>query len=175
MEISTESASGLFDGNTLSDGLTDIDGRGTMSQSKLIGFLWRESMANFERVKKNKKKRVRFNTVFLKFEIYLRSKVNTGSYKFMADIFNLPSNCTLSNYDTLDGSAKDRLLYDTIREMEIEFEKRKWKIDCSNPMHGEWLGSGVLKFDKMKVKEKLFFNPHTMELVGLLVQICLKK
>lgn len=26
--------------------------------------------------------------------------------------------------------------------------------------------SGVLKFDEMKVKEKLVFNPHTMELVG---------
>ena len=29
-----------------------------------------------------------------------------------------------------------------------------------------WKRSGVLKFDEMKVKEKIVFNPHTHEIIG---------
>ena len=39
-------------------------------------------------------------------------------------------------------------------------------MDTMSPKGGEWLRSGVLKFDEMTVKEKLCFNAHTMELVG---------
>lgn len=28
------------------------------------------------------------------------------------------------------------------------------------------MSTGILKFDEMKVNEKLYFNPHTMELAG---------
>jgi len=155
VEISTESACNLFDDDSLNASLEDIEGRGTISQSEMISFLWRESVTNFKRAKKSGKKRMRFDPVFLKFAIYLHYKVNTGTYKFIAEVFNLPSNRTLSNYDILDGQSKDGLLHDTIQQMEIEFEERKQRINCLNPMHGEWLGSGVLKFDEMKVKEKL--------------------
>ena len=166
VDLSMSCAEGLFDGDVLQSGLNDLGDRDTISQGELIEFLWKESVANFVKAKRSGKGNVRFDPVFIKFAIYLRSKVNTGAYKFMANVFNLPSERTLSNYDTLDGNAKEGILHETLRQMEHEFNNRLKDVDCMNPRHGEWMGSGVLKFDEMKVKEKLVFNPHTMELVG---------
>ena len=57
-------------------------------------------------------------------------------------------------------------MHETLRQMEDEFEQRKKSVNSLNPWYGVWMSSGVLKFDKMKVKEKLVFNPHTMGIVG---------
>ena len=72
-------------------------------------------MSNFLNSKKNGKKSVQFDPIFVKFAIYVRSKVNASAYKFMANVFNLPSDCTFSNYNTLDRRAKDVILHQTLR------------------------------------------------------------
>lgn len=93
--------------------------------------------------------------MFLKFVAYLRSKMNAGLYDFFAKVFNIPTSWTLSNYDTLDGQSKDGILYETIHQMEMEFQNR---LDSLNPIsvkHAGWLRCGILKFDEMKIKEKI--------------------
>ena len=92
--------------------------------------------------------------------------MNTGTYKFIADVFNLPSDQTFSKYDTLDGQSKEGMLYETLQQMEDEFKQRLKTIYCINPWYGVWLRLGVLNINEMKVKEKLVFNPYTMQLVG---------
>lgn len=92
--------------------------------------------------------------------------MNTGLYKFIANVFNLPSNCMSSNYDTLDGHSKDGLLHDILIQIEYEFQQRLESTNCINPIHREWLSLGVHKSDEMKIKEKLCFNPHEIKLVG---------
>ena len=83
-------------------------------------------------------------------------------------MFNLPSWRTLSNFDTLDGQAKEGVLHETLRQMENEINQRIQNVDVINNSHEVWLRSGILKFDEMKVEEKLGFNPHTMELIGFI-------
>ena len=73
----------------------------------------------------------------------------------MANDFNLLKQRTLSNYDTLDGQTKDGLLYQTLEQMENEFDQRLAIVDIINEKYEEWLRSGIIKFDEMKVKEKL--------------------
>ena len=63
--------------------------------------------------------------------------MNTGTYKFMANVFNLTSERTLSNYDTLDENAKEGILHKTLRQMEYEFNNCLKSVDCLNPRHGE--------------------------------------
>ena len=122
MNLNMSCASKLFDDDTLEVGLKDLEGRETIDQDELITFLWRQSVANFLKAKKSGRKSVLFDPVFIKFAVYLRSKVNTGTYKFMSHVFNLPSERTLSNYDTLDGQSKEGLLRDTLWEIEDEME-----------------------------------------------------
>ena len=36
----------------------------------------------------------------------------------------------------------------------------------------KWKRPGVLKFDEMKIKEKIVFNPHTNESIGFEDGVC---
>ena len=121
IDISMSCADGLFDDDKLAEGIKDLEGRDTISQDELISFSSKESVGNYIKAKKSGKKRVRFDPIFIKFAIYLRSKANNSTYQFMANIFNLPSDRTLSDYNTLDGQLKDGILHETLRQMEDEF------------------------------------------------------
>ena len=123
-------------------------------------------MSNFVKARKSGKKSVRFGPIFVEFTIYLRSKVNTCAYKFMVNVFNLPSDRILSNYDTLDRQANEGILHQMLRQMESKVEQRFARAEIMNQHNDEWLRSGILKFDERKRKEKLRFNAHTTELVG---------
>ena len=67
----------------------------------------------------------------------------------------------------LDRQAKDGILHETIYQIENEFENRlvRLKSDISEK-HEDWLRCGILKCDEMKIKEKICFDPHTMEIIG---------
>ena len=73
----------------------------------------------------------------------------------MANVYNLLPDCNLSNYDTVDGQSKEGILHETLRKMENKFSQRLASIDSIHPIRGEWLRAGIIKFDEMKVKEKL--------------------
>ena len=166
VNLSMSSASSLFGENSLKDGFDDLDGRGKIEHSDLISFLWKKSVENFTKAKKSGKRNVCFDPVFIKFAIYLRSKMNVGAYDFMANVFNLPPQRTLSNYNTIDGQSTEGILHQTLRQMENELDQRIGGMGTIDPKHEEWLRTGLLKFDEVKVKEKLCFNQYTMELIG---------
>ena len=50
--MSVDCANGLFGEGIMADGLSDLEGRGTISQGDLISFLWKESVGNFVKAKK---------------------------------------------------------------------------------------------------------------------------
>ena len=50
--------------------------------------------------------------------------------------------------------------------MGYELKNRLSKLKDLDPKHEDFLRSCILKFDEIKVKEKICFNPHTMEIVG---------
>jgi len=126
---------GLFDRDVLKSELDDFVERVTISQGELIKFLWKKSVTDFMKTKTSGKSRVQFDPVSIKFSIYLRSKVNTGTYTFMANVFNLPSNRTLCDYDTLDEQAKEGISYETLLQMENENDQRNKSVYCLSPWH----------------------------------------
>ena len=77
--MSVECTSELFYDDMLAKELDKLDGRDTISQKELISFLWKELVSNYTKAKKSGKKSVRFDPVFIKFAIYLYSKVNNST------------------------------------------------------------------------------------------------
>ena len=68
-------AKDLFNGDVLKSGLDNLGERNNILQGELIEFIWKESVANFVKAKRSGKNNVRFNPMFIKFKIYLRSKI----------------------------------------------------------------------------------------------------
>lgn len=50
--------------------------------------------------------------------------------------------------------------------MEKEIDQQINDVEVLDAAHDVWLRAGILKFDEIKMKEKLCFNPHMIELVG---------
>ena len=104
---------------------------------------------------------------------YHRNKfLGKTAYRFLSSIFNLFSNSTINQYDTLDSNAEDGIMFQTIADMEHDFDKLfpsplGQSLDCY-----KWKWSGVLKFDEMKIKEKIVFNMHTNEIIGFEGSVC---
>ena len=63
----------------------------------------------------------------------------------MSSVFNLLSDRSLSNYDTLDGQSKEGILHEMLLQMEDEFNQRLTNVVLFNQYHKEWIRSGVLK------------------------------
>lgn len=88
------------------------------------------------------------------------------SYDFLSSVYNLPSNCTINQYGTLDSNSEDGIMHETLVDMENDFKKSN-PIDLDQSIeHMKWKRSGALKFDEIKIKEKIVFNPHTNEIIG---------
>lgn len=111
-------------------------------------------------------------------------------YSFLADVFTKSAVFTLNNYDTLDGNAADGILYDTLRDMQVDFKDYLKKSKIVSKEYIMWAREnvrphvyidyllqiptstfpstfkGVLKFEEMKIKEKIVYNPHTNEIIG---------
>ena len=88
-----------------------------------------------------------------------------SSYSFLSSVFNLPSNSTLNNYDNQDSISEDGILHQTLIDMQHDFKKQH-PTPSESQDQDKWLRCGVLKFDEMKIKEKIVFNFHTNEIIG---------
>lgn len=64
----------------------------------------------------------------IRFAIMLRSKLNRGTYQFVASIFNLPSARSFSNYDSINGSAKDGVLFGNLRTLGKRLRESMTKV-----------------------------------------------
>ena len=80
--------------------------------------------------------------------------MGNSAYDFLSTGYNLPSNSILNQYDTLDSNAEDGILHQTLADMQHGFEKNNVISNKSQELL-LWKRFGVLKFDEMKVKEKI--------------------
>ena len=55
-------------------------------------------------------------------------------------------------------------MHETIRDMEEDFKKQN--STATDQVNADLRRMGVLKFDEMKIKEKVVFNPYTNEIMG---------
>lgn len=91
-------------------------------------------------------------------------------YNFLSIVYNLQSNSTLNQYDTLDTNAIDGMLHQTLADMEHDFDKTN-KFTEKYRLYIMWKRSGVSKFDEMKAKEKIVFNHIHMNSLVLRVEV----
>lgn len=82
------------------------------------------------------------------------------AYALLSTVYNFPINSTLNQYDTLDSNTEHGILHQNLADMQHDFEKNNI-ISNKSQVLSMWQRYGVLKFDEMKVKEKIVFNPHT--------------
>lgn len=93
----------------------------------------------------------------------MKKKAGNSAYGFLAEVYNLPKIRTLNEYDTFDTNAQDGILHATVADMENELETY---LKTVPEEFREWSQKVILKFDKMKVREKILMNFHTNEIVG---------
>ena len=112
------------------------------------------------------KTQVRYHPIMIRFAMMISTKLNRGTYDFVSSVFNLPSSRTLANYDSVDGSTKDGVLFDVVRLLGNRLKENMTRVqDCSEG-EKEWMRMGSLSFDSMSIKAKIKFDPHSNELVG---------
>lgn len=165
IKISSKQAELIFDAETERAYKRILDAKNgefdDLPQKDLISYLCKVSWENVRLAKKSGKKAVEFCPIVLKFAHYVKSQMNNSSYSFLANVFNLPSISTLNKKSAYDTNTEDGLMHETMKSMEEDFNhhfKDKEIID--------WDRMGILKFDEMKIKEKMVFNPHTNEIIG---------
>jgi len=92
--------------------------------------------------------------------------MNRGTYKFVSKIYNLPSSKSVSNYDSVDDSSKDGVLYGVSPLIDKRSEVcDKKKIDGGGDER-EWRCMRSSGSDSMSMKKKGKHEAHLIELVG---------
>ena len=94
----------------------------------------------------------------IKFATFVRSKMGNSAYDFLLVVYNLPSNSILNQYDTLD-TAEDGSMHQTLVDMQYNFNNNDSASNLS-PKLSQWKRSGLLRFDKMIIKDFFFQSAH---------------
>lgn len=99
-----------------------------------------------------------------RFAMMIRSKINRGSYDFVANVFNMLSSRLVANYDYVDGSSKDGVMFEVVRmqSKRLGDSMRIAKENGSNNSKMEWMRMGSFSFDSTSIK----CDPHSHELTG---------
>ena len=169
IDVCTDQAELIFDDQTEKDAKKVLESEfkenDSVTQKELLSYLCKQTWENVRKAKKCGKRTVRYCPIILKFATFVRSKMGNTAYNFLADAFTLPSSRTLNNYNTFDTNSEDGIMHETIRDMESDFNAQK-STSSTDLVNAVWRRKGVLKFDEMKIKEKVAFNPHTNEIIG---------
>ena len=168
--MKTEQSCVLFDEDAEVEAMKVIGSNGDLKAGKrlLARLLWNQLVIATRDAKSKGSKQVRYHPVMIRFAMMIRSKMNRGSYDFLASVFNLPSSRTVSKYDSVDGSSKDGVLYEVVRLLKgrLGDKIRNGKQNGMTDDQIEWMRMGSLSFDSMSIKNKVKFDPNTHELVG---------
>ena len=107
----------MFDEEAEVEDIKVINSNGELKAGKhlLERLLWNQSVIATRDAKSKGKTQVRCHPVMIRFSMMIRSKVNIGSYNFLAGAFNLPPSRTVTKYDSIDGSSRDGVLYEVVR------------------------------------------------------------
>ena len=166
IDLNTDQASLIFNAETEKEYKAIIDKEiDSVEQKTLIGYLCKKSWENTMKAQRSGKKTIRYCSIVIKFATFVRSKMGNTTYDFLSGVYNLPSNSTLNQYNTLDSSAADGIMHQTLADMQHDFHKNHGVSKRSFEL-SKWKRSGVLKFDEMKIKEKIVSNPRTNEIIG---------
>ena len=130
--------------------------------------LWNQSLTATRDAKVKGKKQVRYHPIMIRFAMMIRSKLNRGTYDFVANVFNLPSSRLISSYDSVDGSSKDGVMFEVARVLgrRLADAMKTAKDDGKTDRQIEWMRMGSLSFDAMSIKNKVKYDPNSHELVS---------
>ena len=140
----------------------DPDDNDVVSDSALQNYVFQECIMQSKRTNKSGKKSCRYSFLMIRFAISLKLKLGKGRYDFIAKCFNLPSDSHLSGYKSPSVGAPDEILFDTLEAERTLFEN----LNGSSLPMDDWKRHGSLAWGSMVIKEKLYFYPNTMRIVG---------
>lgn len=136
-----------------------------IDKNDLAFVLWSKSLDAYNQKQKKGSKQVRYHPVMICFALFLRQKLNKGSYDMAARVFHMPSSRTLASYDSLDGNSQEGICHETLRSARENlanlFQVKKMSDD-----EKEWARCVSVSCDAMTHKSGLIFNSHTNQLVG---------
>ena len=103
-----------------------------IDKNDLAFVLWSKSLDAYNQKQKKGSKQVRYHPVMIRFALFLRQKMNKGSYDMAAKVFHMPSSRTLASYDSLDGNSQEGICHETLRSsrgnLAILFREKKMNL-----------------------------------------------
>ena len=139
----------------------DPDENSSVTDSTLQSYVFEEFILQSRRANKLGKKSCRYSFLMIKLTISLKLKLGKERYDFISKCFNLPSESHLSKYKSPLVGAPDGILYDTLNAERVLFENLNGILPDD-----DWKRHDSLAWDSMVIKEKLYFCPNTMRIVG---------
>ena len=144
IDLDRDQASLIFNPDTEKGYKTIIDKEiDSVEQKSLIAYLCKQSWENTLKAQRSGKKTIRYCSIMIKFATFVRSKMGNRTYDFLSSVYNLPSNSTLNQYDTLDSSAEDGIMHQTLADMQHDFCKNHEDPNQSLEL-SKWLRSGEI-------------------------------
>jgi hypothetical protein len=136
-----------------------------ISEGSLCTQIFQEMLRQAKVAKKSGARCVRYSNIMTRFAIALRIKMGVDKYDFLRKCFFLPSARTLSDYSSPGTSDPDGVLYSVVKSQQE-------KLEGHHRMKGKELGQkdfarhGSLAFDSIAIQGGLWFDPHSMKVVG---------
>ena len=115
-----------------------------------------------EKSEKKWKKSCKYSFLMIRLAISLKLKLGKGRYDFIAKCFNLPSESHLSTYGSPSVGAPCGILHDSLSAERDMFES----LHGDDVPMDDWRRCGSLAWDSMVIKERLYFRPNSMRIVG---------
>ena len=133
----------------------------------LSRLLWNQLLIAARDTKLKDKKKVKYLSIMIRFALMLQSKINKGSNDFVPSVFNLLTSRLVANYGSVNCSARDGIMFGTLRLMKKRLmdsicEGRKSDLTDSKL---QWIRMSSLFFDAMSIKNKVKFDMHLKELI----------
>ena len=133
-----------------------------VSDSALSKYIFKECILQTRRAAKSGKKSCRYSFLMIRLAISLKLKLGKGRYDFLAKCLNLPSDSHLTTYKSHSVGAPDGILHDSLEAERFLFEN----LDGKDVPIDDWRRHGQIAWDSITIKEKLYFCPNTMRVVG---------
>ena len=116
------------------DQILNVEGKELVNKHVLSRIRWNQSMEATHVATIKGKNQVLYHPIMIRFAMMLRQKLNKGTYEFVAGTLNLPSSRLIANYDSVDASSKDSVLFEVVRTMNRRLKesiKRAGSIKCT--------------------------------------------
>ena len=96
---------------------------GYVDQKLLVCYLCEKLWYNTSRTELSGKKSIRYCPVGFKTPTFVRSTVGKTVAGFLSCVYNISSNLMSNQHGTLDSNSEDRIMYQTLADVEHNFGK----------------------------------------------------